>query len=258
MSFLDDVLVGVRQNLQDGYYDMPAEVVKFQKSSLKAVLQQSFSVIAEIKPVSPTAGTLYTGSAKSLAQTYRDAGARAISVLCEKTRFAGRLENLAEAKGAGLPVLAKDFVVSVKQLQAYAAHGADAVLLIYELFERKKTDLSLEAAIQSAHQNGLDVLLEVHTADALKKALETDADVIGINNRNLDDLSLNVLHFQNVLHDADLDATHAKKPIIAESGFQSREDVDLARAAGLNGVLIGTGLLKAENPKAALHELTRI
>lgn len=259
MTFLEEVVDGVRDSIQNGYYDQrPTQAIPFEKASLKAALRESFSIIAEIKPASPTAGALYSGDVGALATTYSDAGARAISVLCEQTRFGGKLENLHKAKKTGLPVLAKDFVVSEKQLQAYAAHGADAALLIFELFQRRKTEVGLETAIRRAHENGLEVLLEVHSADALQKALKTDADVVGINNRDLDDLSLNVLHFQNVLSDAYLEAGTIEKPIIAESGFQSPHDVQMAKLADLRGVLIGTGILKTNDPQATLKELTRI
>ncbi|MBI5226515.1 indole-3-glycerol-phosphate synthase [Candidatus Micrarchaeota archaeon] len=268
MNFLDDVLDGVRQSLVDGYYEVgkmepDAESRTQGKKSLKTELQQRFSIIAEIKPRSPTAGVLYQGSAADLAKTYAEAGAGALSVLCESKRFNGRLENLTEAKTAAthLPVLAKDFVISKKQLQAYAAHGADAALLIYELFEHKKTNVPLEAMIDAAHELGLEVLLEVHGAKDLDEALKSKADVIGINNRNLDDLSLNMLHFQNVLSESGVDIekiTAEGKALIAESGFVSAADVQMARDVGLNGILIGTGLLKNKDPAFALKQLTKI
>ncbi len=271
MTFLDDVIAGVQQSLSEGYYDVgsnenenlmaPKESKK--SASLKTTLQNRFTIIAEIKPRSPTAGVLYQGTAGDLARTYAEAGAGALSVLCEPKRFRGKLENLTEAKTAAqkIPILAKDFVVSDKQLEAYAALGADAALLIYELFERKKTDQPLDEMIDAAHGLGLEVLLEVHGAKGLAEALKTKADVVGINNRNLDDLSLNVLHFQNVLSECGIDVARVQglgKALIAESGFETAAEVQMAHDAGLDGVLIGTGLLKHHDPAEALKQIMKI
>jgi len=257
MTFLDDVVNGVRQNIQTGHYDalqVRRKAKPSPENAFNAALEKGFTVIAEIKPVSPSGGSLFRGDITDLAQSYANGGAGALSVLCEGTRFGGKPQNLVAARSTGLPLLAKDFVVSKKQLDTYAAYGADAVLMIQELFDRKKTDADQESMIQTARQLGLAVLLEAHGADAVLRALESDADAIGINNRNLDDLSMNPLHYLNVL--AEIGPEKAgSKPLIAESGFATKEDVDLAKANGFAGVLIGTSLLKSADPEAALRAL---
>jgi len=257
MSFLDDVVQGVRHNLATGHYDVPQERTHASQrhpNQFTAALQQGFTIIAEIKPVSPSAGTLFSGDVANLAQSYADGGAGALSVLCEGTRFGGRPSNLNAAKPAGLPLLAKDFVVSLSQIECYAAHGADAVLLIQELFDRKRTDVPRERMIATAHELGLAVLLEAHHPDAVVRALDSDADTVGINNRDLDDLGMNPLHYLNV-HSALDPQKAALKPLIAESGFAAKEDVTMARQNGFAGVLVGTSLLKSADPSAAVRAL---
>lgn len=250
MTFLNDIAAITQRQVRSGYYnEVPQSPVLVSKASLKKQLKKDFTVIAEIKPKSPTHGTLYEGDAGELAETYKQNGAGALSVLCEPIRFGGSLENLAKAKKTGLPVLAKDFVLTVQQLDAYRAYGADAVLLIHELFEAKKTEGTLEEFIVAAHDQGLDVVLEVHTEQALRDALKTKADVIGINNRDLHQMTINTLHYQNLLAHVDVD-----RPVIAESGFTGKDDVDVAKKR-VNGVLIGTGLLKGGDPGKKLREL---
>lgn len=251
MTFLDDVVQDVEENVLTGYYKKrPEKPVNAVQVSLEERLESSFTIIAEIKPRSPTHGTLFEGDATKLAETYKQNGAGAISVLCEPTRFGGSLENLSNAKKTGLPVLAKDFVLSFHQLDAYKAFGADAVLLIHELFDVKKTEGTLEEFIAAAHEKKLEVVLEVHARHGLEEALHTKADVIGINNRDLYTLALNPLHYQNALGDIQPD-----RPVIAESGFKSKEDLEIAKAVGINGVLVGTALLESGDPAKALRNL---
>ncbi len=257
MSFLDDVTQGVRKNLETGHYNLPQDAAKNTRDTpnrFMAAIRQRFTIIAEIKPTSPSAGALYSGDIESLARAYADGGAGALSVLCEGTRFGGKPQNLALARRAGLPVLAKDFVVSIRQLESYAAHGADAVLLIQELFDRKKTDTTRDDMIKAAHELGLAVLLEAHSCDAVLRALDSDADAVGINNRNLDDLGMNPIHYLNVF--SEIGAQKAElKPLIAESGFATKQDVDLAKENGFSGVLVGTSLLKSADAQAAVRAL---
>ncbi|MBI2444797.1 indole-3-glycerol-phosphate synthase [Candidatus Micrarchaeota archaeon] len=259
MSFLDEVVSGVRQNMKAGHYDVPEGRANlgiqprgsnwFQKA-----FQDGFGIIAEIKPNSPSAGKLYSGDIGSLAMAYARGGATALSVLCEGTRFGGSPQNLDGAKAAGIPLLAKDFVVSTKQVESYAAHGADAVLMIQELFDRKKTDAPREEMIQAAHEMGLCVLLEAHATEAVLKALESDADFVGTNNRSLDDLSMNPLHYLNVISEIGPEKA-SQKPMVAESGFSTKSDVELAKANGFAGVLVGTSLLKSKDAEAAVRAL---
>lgn len=257
MSFLDDVTQGVRKNIEAGHYEVHQTVRRDDtglSNNFISALTQRFTIIAEIKPTSPSAGALYSGNIESLAHAYASGGAGALSVLCEGTRFGGKPHNLALARTAGLPLLAKDFVVSKRQLQAYATYGADAVLMIQELFDRKMTDEPRDDMIQAAHELGLAVLLEAHACDAVEMALQSNADAVGINNRNLDDLGMNPVHYLNVRSEIG-PKTAAFKPLIAESGFATKQDVDMARQNGFAGVLVGTSLLKSADAQAAVRAL---
>lgn len=241
-SFLQKATFSVRNRLEEGYYEAAGDG-RFKKRSLKAALEERFCLIAEIKPKSPTAGDLFRGSAEKLAGAYREGGARAVSVICEADAFGGSLSNISSAKKAGLPVLAKDFVISEKQLYAYAARGADAVLLIQELFDANLAEKSRDALIAKARSLGMDVVLESHSEEAFEKAQISDADILGINNRDLTCLTVDVTHAFDVFK------KHASaKPVIAESGFSTKEQLEAAKKTGFRGVLVGTALLSAENP----------
>ncbi|MBI5036282.1 indole-3-glycerol-phosphate synthase [Candidatus Micrarchaeota archaeon] len=258
MSFLEEIIGKTRESISDGYYELPP--AGKEKKSLKKQLEK-FTIIAEIKPASPTEKDLFSGNSEQLAAEYASKGAGAISVLCANSVFRGRLENLEAAGKTGLPVLAKDFVLSPKQLEAYSGR-ADAVLLISGIFDRNLADNLLDEMIAHSHSLGLEVVLETRTKEEYAKAMETDADIVGINNRNLDTLELNVSHYKSVIHESKLtrfDATRPdtelpiwtsagekKKPAIAESGFSKKEQVEEAKALGLDGVLVGTALLKGE------------
>ena len=215
----------------------------------EALTRPGVSLIAEHKRRSPSAGVIREGSTVSeIVRAYERGGAAALSVLTEPFHFAGSLEDLREARAASsLPVLRKDFIVDPYQLYEAAAAGADAILLIVAALELPQ----LEALLREAGALDLDALVEVHDARELEHALEVEADVLGLNNRDLTDFSVDIERTYELLSDVP-----AGKTVVSESGFSTREQLDELERVGVDAVLIGETLMRAENVEAATRALT--
>lgn len=219
------------------------------------LLNQSASapaVIAEIKKASPSKGLIRKDFDVSwLAKRYLDGGAAALSVLTDEPYFQGSLRNLEIASAAvNLPCLRKDFTVDEYQIVEARAHSADAILLIVAAL----SDSELKRFSDLAHGYSLDVLVEVHTRDELKRALdllgESGADAIGVNNRNLKTFEVNM--------EISLDLggripSHLLR--VAESGITTSEDIARLRIAGFDAFLVGESLMRQADPGAALAVL---
>jgi indole-3-glycerol phosphate synthase len=214
----------------------------------EALARPGISLIAEHKRRSPSAGTIREGaSVTEIAQAYERGGAAAISVLTEGSHFGGSLDDLREAIAATeLPVLRKDFIVDPYQLYESAAAGADAVLLIVAALDHD----DLFQLHQEARSLDLDVLVEVHDEPELERALDIDADILGINNRDLGDFSVDIDRTYELLSDVP-----AGKTVVSESGFTSREQLDDLDRVGIDAVLIGETLMRAADVEAACRAL---
>ena len=182
------------------------------------------------------------------ATAYARGGAAALSILTDTPHFGGSLEDLSAARAAcDLPILRKDFIVDPYQLYEAAVNGADAVLLIV----RALADAELRSLYEEARGLDLDCLVEVHDASELERALELDADVIGINNRNLDDFNVNIETTVELLTDVP-----AGKAVVSESGYARREQLDELERIGVDAVLMGETLMRAGDPEALIRDLT--
>jgi indole-3-glycerol phosphate synthase len=215
----------------------------------EALVRPGLSVIAEFKRRSPSAGEI-SASATVAEQVgaYERGGAAALSVLTDERHFAGSLEDLRAARAAcGLPILRKDFIVDPYQLIEAAAGGADAVLLIVRALEEDE----LREMYEGARSLDLDCLVEVHDGDELERALRLDADVIGINNRNLDEGTVDVATTYELMPDVP-----AGKTVVAESGISARAELEELERVGVDAVLIGSALMSAADPEALTRELT--
>jgi indole-3-glycerol phosphate synthase len=216
----------------------------------EALSRPGTSLIAEHKRRSPSAGTIREGaSCAEVVSAYERGGAAALSVLTEEAHFGGSLADLREARGATeLPVLRKDFTIDRYQLYEAKAAGADAVLLVVGAM----TQGELAGLYREAHALDLDAIVEIHDEEELDRALEVDADVLGINNRNLEDFSVDIQRTFDLLADVP-----AGKVVVSESGIQSREQIDELEQVGVDAVLIGEALMRAPDPEAAVRQLTR-
>jgi indole-3-glycerol phosphate synthase len=228
---------------------LPPPATQSPRRGFAAALRASgIGVIAEFKRRSPSAGTLR--EAPDLAATlaaYERGGAVAASILTEGPNFGGSLDDLRAARGAcALPLLRKDFVVDPFQIREAAAAGADAVLLIVAALE----DAQLGELKAAAEELGLDTLVEVHDAHELERALALGGELIGINNRDLRDFSVDVSRTESLL-----DAIPSGVIVVSESGISSREQLERLRALGVQAVLVGETLMRAPDPAAALADL---
>jgi len=217
----------------------------------EALVRPGLSVVAEFKRRSPSAGGI--GADADLAQTvgaYERGGAAALSVLTDESHFDGSLDDLRAAREAcDLPILRKDFVVDEYQLYEAAVHGADAVLLIVRALEPSM----LTALHATALALDLDPLVEVHDVDELERALELDAAVIGINNRDLDTGEVDLATTYELMPDVP-----AGRTVVAESGISSRDQVDDLDRVGVDAALIGEALMRSSDPEAKVRELSRV
>jgi indole-3-glycerol phosphate synthase len=206
------------------------------------------SVIAEFKRRSPSAGVIREGAAvDEIARAYARAGAAAMSVLTEEASFGGSLQDLRAARAAtSLPILRKDFIIDRYQLHEARAAGADAVLLIVAALD----DAALAELHREATSLGLDVLIEVHDRGEVARALAVDAALIGINNRDLRDFSVDVNRTYDLLEDIP-----AGVAVVSESGIAATAQMRELAAAGVSAVLVGESLMRAPSPEQALAAL---
>jgi indole-3-glycerol phosphate synthase len=216
----------------------------------EALQRPGISLIAEHKRRSPSAGQIREGATVThVVQAYERGGATALSVLTEGPHFGGSLDDLREARAASvLPILRKDFLVDPYQVYESAAAGADAVLLIVAAVHAD----DLAVLNREARALDLDVLVEVHDEAELECALEVvEADVIGINNRDLTDFSVDLDRTFELLSDVP-----AGKTVVSESGIHTRDQLDELERVGVDAVLVGEGLMRADDIEAAVRSLT--
>lgn len=207
------------------------------------------AIIAEIKKASPSRGLLQPDFHPAfIAHSYEQGGAACLSVLTDKQYFQGSLQDMEAARAAvTVPVLRKDFTIDRVQVFEAAAHGADAILLIAAILETSE----LQSLRELASSLGLASLVEVHDRDELSKAIDSGAEIIGINNRNLDTLEVSLdtsLHLSYLLPLTVLR--------VSESGIYTRADIDLLRGAGFHAFLIGESLMRSRDPLSLLKSLT--
>jgi len=214
-----------------------------------ALSGDSLCLIAEIKRASPSRGVLSPNlDPVKLAQTYAQCGAAAISVLTESRYFGGSGEDLEAIRRElpKIPLLRKDFILKPYQIYESRAWGADALLLIVAILD----DSQLKELLSLSHELGMKCLVEVHNEEELKRALAINAEIIGINNRHLDTMAV------------DINVTQNLRPLItpgqiavSESGIKGREDIQRLRELGVNAVLIGEALVTASDVAAKIKEL---
>jgi indole-3-glycerol phosphate synthase len=216
---------------------------------IKALARDGVNVIAEIKASSPSAGAIVDDpDVESIAADYAKGGAAAISIVTEPEFFRGSREWIARAKSAGLPVVMKDFVVSASQITNGVAAGADAILLLASLLDGRR----IAELIGLLDAYGCDALVEVHDEEELARAVDGGARIIGVNNRNLRDFSVDLGTSERLAALMPPDAIR-----VAESGIKLRGDVERLRRAGFNAFLVGESLLRQNDRSAAVAALVK-
>ena len=261
MTVLDDIIVGVREDLAERQQQVGLDRLKELAlkapdardavASLRPVDEDGngrVTVIAEVKRSSPSKGMLAAiGDPAGLARDYEAGGASVISVLTEKRRFGGSLQDLADVRAAvDVPVLRKDFVVSSYQVWEARAWGADAVLLIVAALDQP----ALESLVERVHSLGMTALVEVHDAEEVQRAVDAGARVIGVNARDLRTLEVDRTTFARV---AGLVPPSVVR--VAESGVRGPHDVLEYARAGADAVLVGESLVTGRDPREAVADL---
>jgi indole-3-glycerol phosphate synthase len=256
MGFLTDVVAEVHAELANGPLDIGALRLAADAApdarSLAATLkgfaeEDGVAVIAEVKRASPSAGVI-AGDIDPVAQAIAYQGsAAAISVITEPRHFAGSIDDLRSVRAAvQRPVLRKDFLVDPSQLLEARAAGADSVLLITSCLERGE----LASMLAASRELGMEPLVETHSDDDLERALDTDAEVVGVNARDLETLEVDVA--------AALERLGRVPPgrvAVLESGIGSRADVVAAVRAGASAVLVGEALMRSKDPASLIDGL---
>jgi indole-3-glycerol phosphate synthase len=252
MTVLDRILAETRREVERRKQETPVETnADFGRPGRfrDALASPGIAVIAEFKRRSPSAGRLRQQDVDiaEIAVAYERGGASALSVLTEGPNFEGSLADVCAARAAcGLPILRKDFIVDPYQLYEARAVGADAVLLIVAALEQDE----LASLYDLARTLGLDVLVEVHDRDELKRAVQIEARLIGVNNRDLRDFTVDVGRTERLLAEMPGGTT-----VVSESGISAPKQLEQLEREGVAAVLVGESLMRACSPEHALATL---
>jgi indole-3-glycerol phosphate synthase len=235
-------------DLKEKVRDLPE--TKDFKEAIKREKGEPIRLIAEIKKSSPSKGIIRDDlDPEEIANIYEEKGASAISVLTEEDFFKGSLSDLQEVRGkVKLPLLRKDFIFDPYQVYESRLNGADAILLISTILERAQ----IEDLRGLAEELRMDSLVEVHNLKDLDKALSAGAEIIGINNRNLDTLKVDIDTTFKLIKDIPED-----KIVVSESGIKEREDVKRIGGERVDAILVGTALMEAPNIGKKVEELMK-
>lgn len=231
-------------------------VERIDREALKPSIKQrlagaDLSVIAEIKRASPSKGAIALDvDVIAQAKQYEASGATVISVLTDETYFKGSMDDLAAVAAAvDIPVLCKDFMIDRIQIDRAKAHGARLILLIVAALEQE----TLADLYAYAYAEGLEVLVEVHDEEELRRAEAVGAQIIGINNRNLKKFEVDLQTSVGLLEQKQPDVRY-----ISESGIKTVEEAQLLHAAGADGILVGETLMRADDPQVFIREVSGV
>jgi indole-3-glycerol phosphate synthase len=255
VSVLDEILSGVRADLAERQAAVPLDSLKERAArapephdALTRLRGPGVAVIAEVKRSSPSRGALAPiADPAALAAEYESGGADMISVLTEKRRFGGELADLTVVRArVDIPVLRKDFLVSSYQLWEARAHGADVVLLIVAALEQN----ALVSLIERTASLGMTALVEVHTDEETRRAVDAGAKLVGVNARNLHTLEVDRTTFGRL---APLIPANVLR--VAESGVRGPHDVIEYGRLGADAVLVGEILVTGKDPRTAVADM---
>lgn len=256
MGLLDHLIESARAGVEERRRSVSVESLReglserdHDRPFREALVRPGMSLICEFKRRSPSAGDIAPGvQLAEQVRAYEEGGAAALSILTDSANFSGDLADLATARAAStLPILRKDFIVDSYQLVESAASGADAVLLIATVLR----DSRLEEFQQEAAELDLDCLVEVHDEEDLVRALESGAEVIGINNRNLDTGKVDVATTYALVTEVPTGTT-----VVSESGISTRDELLELERVGVDAALIGESLMRAGDPEAVVREFS--
>jgi indole-3-glycerol phosphate synthase len=243
-NILEKLVNNSRKAIDNGIYEISES---FSKSTINLgetiIGSQHAALITEVKFSSPALGNIRKISDPvDIALQMVNGGASALSVLTQPFLFDGSPELFMKVrKIVKIPMLMKDITIDKIQIDAAKKMGADYFLLIQSLFDKKMVS-EIDELIEYGHKNGVKVLVEVHTSKEFENACKTNADIIGINNRNLDTLKIDLNTTKNIL-----EKSNSSKIIISESGIESQDDIRFLHKCGAKGYLIGTAIMKNDD-----------
>jgi indole-3-glycerol phosphate synthase len=254
MNILDEIVATKRLEIEAQKRVKSAATIEEEAHSqvqtrrpFRALFEKGPVLIAEIKPKSPSAGELIPQSPFDVAELYAKSEADVISVLTDEKYFGGSASLLTSVRGlVPQTILRKEFIIDPYQIFEAAVIGADCFLLIASILPRE----TLASFIQLGASLRLDALVEAHDEADVEKALAARAQVIGINNRDLKSLKIDLATTEKLIGLIPPDI-----PVVSESGIETSDDVERVRAAGARGILVGTSILRSENPITQIAEL---
>ena len=252
MSTLKKLVDNSRQAITDGTYEISESLQKSSIDLIQSIKSNPHaSLITEIKFSSPSLGKIRQKSDPvQIAQNMVDGGAKALSVLTQPYLFEGSPNYFMQIrKQIKIPMLMKDIIIDKIQIDAAKKIGADYMLLIQSLFDQGYLK-DIDEFIEYGHKQGLKILVEAHTKSEFANSLNTQADLVGINNRNLDTLQIDINTTKNILN-----GYHNDRIIVSESGIESPSDIQFLKKYGAGAFLIGSSIMKSENIKESVRSL---
>lgn len=228
--------------------------LKEKKISLKDTFKKGkLTLIAEIKKASPSKGIISTNfDSQRQLELYIKGGADAISILTDEKYFQGSTKILKELRTkTNLPILRKDFIIDPIQIYQSLFLGANVILLIASILTKKE----ISDFLKISKDIGLEAIVEVHNHQELIKVLDTETEILGINNRDLSDFSVSLRNTEKLLEELEKLDKRRDFYVISESGIKEKSDIDYLRSLGVNGVLIGEALMKENDPVSKIGEL---
>ncbi|CAN5691045.1 indole-3-glycerol phosphate synthase TrpC [soil metagenome] len=257
-TILDEIINAKRIRIEESKRKTNLDTLKTRCNGRERIASNRFyealadtsrlNIIAEFKRASPSKGVISGRDPNDTALAYQTGGAAAISVLTEEDFFDGSLDDICAVRSAvEIPVLRKDFIVDAYQIYESAASGADAILLIVAALSQRDL-IELHSLAQSV---GLDILVEVHDRNELDSAIEIDAKLIGVNNRNLKTFEVNIDVSRDLIRSKPAGAL-----MIAESGLQTSAELNELRELGFSGFLIGETFMRSGDPEKVLREFS--
>jgi indole-3-glycerol phosphate synthase len=238
--------------IDDGVYDVECNLEKSSKDFLQIIRSHTHAtLLTEIKFSSPSLGKIRTlTDPVSIARQMISGGSKALSILTQPHLFHGSPEYFIKVRQeVDVPLLMKDIMIDKIQIDAAKKIGADYMLLIQSLFDQGYLK-EIEEFIDYAHKKGIQVLVEVHTKQEFENALKTQADLIGINNRNLDTLEIDLKTTENIL-----ERFEKTRSILSESGIETPEDIQYLKKCGADAFLIGSSIMKSNNIEEQVRNL---
>jgi indole-3-glycerol phosphate synthase len=238
--------------IDDGVYDVDVKLQRSEKDFLQIIKSNNHAtLLTEVKFSSPSLGKIRTASNPvTIAKQMIAGGSKALSVLTQPHLFNGSPQYFIQVRQAvDVPLLMKDIMIDTIQIDAAEKIGADYMLVIQSLFDQGFLK-DIDEFIEYGHKKGLKILLEVHTKQEFQNALKTESDLIGINNRNLDTLEIDLKTTERVL-----EGYTKTRPIISESGIETVEDIQYLKKCGADAFLIGSSIMKSDNIEENVRKL---